>query len=181
MKITNLAVEPLGVLDAWPRQGLEMDPELFLPDACPSKVPPSGTRSTVARIMGAVELRGVVRGWRTTIAELLEERPQDLVRRRFTATRPNEFLVVNFVFVATWNSMCSSRRRRPATPTRRWCTTASGARHIGRFPTPSACWHLWTTSRRRSMRNRVTSHTWLRSELWDSTNGISKDPWAVLG
>ena len=54
--------------------------------------------------MGDWGLRGVVRGrcGRTTIPDLLAERPQDLVQRRFTATRPNELWVADFTFVATW-------------------------------------------------------------------------------
>lgn len=61
-------------------------------------------RCTVARLMGDLGLRGVVRGRRvrTTIPDLVAERPQDLVQRRFTATRPNELWVSDFTYVATW-------------------------------------------------------------------------------
>jgi transposase InsO family protein len=64
-------------------------------------------RCTVARLMRAEGLRGVVRGRRvrTTIPDPLAERPQDLVQRQFTATRPNQLWVSDFTYVATWRGM----------------------------------------------------------------------------
>ncbi len=61
-------------------------------------------RCTVARLMGALGLRGVVRGRRvrTTIPDAVADRPQDLVQRDFTATRPNQLWVSDLTFVATW-------------------------------------------------------------------------------
>lgn len=61
-------------------------------------------RCTVARLMKAAALRGVVRGRRvrTTVPDLLADRPCDLVQRQFTATRPNELWVSDFTYVATW-------------------------------------------------------------------------------
>ena len=61
-------------------------------------------RCTVARLMGALGLRGVVRGRRvrTTIPEALAERPRDLVQRQFHATRPNQLWVADLTYVATW-------------------------------------------------------------------------------
>lgn len=61
-------------------------------------------RCTVARLMRDLALRGVVRGRRakTTVPDLLAERPQDLVQRNFTATRPNQLWVSDFTYVATW-------------------------------------------------------------------------------
>ena len=61
-------------------------------------------RCTVARLMGAMNLQGVVRGRsvRTTIPEDAADRPLDLVARDFTATRPNELWVADLTYVATW-------------------------------------------------------------------------------
>ena len=61
-------------------------------------------RCTVERLMRELALRGVVRGRRTTttVPDLLADRPQDLVQRNFTATRPNQLWVSDFTYVATW-------------------------------------------------------------------------------
>jgi putative transposase len=64
-------------------------------------------RCTVERLMRAEGLRGVVRGRRvrTTIPDLLAERPRDLVERAFRAERPNLLWVADFTYVATWRGM----------------------------------------------------------------------------
>ncbi len=61
-------------------------------------------RCTVARLMAAEGLRGVVRGQRhrTTIADTTTELAQDLVPRQFHAVRPTQRLVADFTYVATW-------------------------------------------------------------------------------
>ena len=61
-------------------------------------------RCTVERLMRLEGLKGVVRGQqvRTTIPDLVAERPQDLVQRAFHASRPNELWVADFTYVATW-------------------------------------------------------------------------------
>jgi transposase InsO family protein len=61
-------------------------------------------RCTIERLMGDLGLQGVVRGkrCRTTIADDAAARPLDLVKRQFTATRPNQLWVADFTFVATW-------------------------------------------------------------------------------
>ena len=61
-------------------------------------------RCTVARLMRELGLRGVRRGkrWRTTIPDEALERPADLVKRAFTATRPDQLWVADITFVSTW-------------------------------------------------------------------------------
>ena len=61
-------------------------------------------RCTVARLMKAEGLRGVVRGRRvrTTIPDTQAERSQDLVQRDFTAPAPNRLWVADFTYVSTW-------------------------------------------------------------------------------
>ena len=61
-------------------------------------------RCTVERLMRSLRLQGVVRGrkCRTTISEANAERPLDLVKRQFHATRPNQLWVADFTYVATW-------------------------------------------------------------------------------
>lgn len=61
-------------------------------------------RCTVTRLYRGLGLRGVVRGRhvRTTRPEPLAHRPQDLVQRDFTATRPNQLWVSDLTYVATW-------------------------------------------------------------------------------
>jgi transposase InsO family protein len=61
-------------------------------------------RCTVERLMRALGLRGAVRGKkiRTTIPSATSEQPLDLVKRDFTASRPNQLWVADFTYVATW-------------------------------------------------------------------------------
>jgi len=64
----------------------------------------SAARCTVARLMREMGLRGVVRGrtCRTTIADTNADHSPDLVKRNFTATRPNQLWVADLTYVATW-------------------------------------------------------------------------------
>jgi len=61
-------------------------------------------RCTVARLMSDMGLAGAVRGRRirTTVPADVAERPGDLVKRDFTAERPNRLWVSDFTYVATW-------------------------------------------------------------------------------
>lgn len=60
-------------------------------------------RCTVERLMRLEGLQGVTRGGtkRTTIADELAERPDDLVKRDFTASRPNALWVSDITYVRT--------------------------------------------------------------------------------
>ena len=64
----------------------------------------------VERLMRANGLRGVRRGrpFVTTRPDSGVERPPDLVKRDFTASRPNELWVVDFTYVPTWAGMVFS-------------------------------------------------------------------------
>jgi transposase InsO family protein len=61
-------------------------------------------RCTVARLMSEIGLQGTVRGRRirTTIPDDAVARALDLVKRDFTATRPNQLWVSDLTYVATW-------------------------------------------------------------------------------
>jgi len=62
-------------------------------------------RCTVERLMKRLGLQGATRGakcW-TTVSDDALFRPLDLVKRQFTATRPNQLWVADITFVATWS------------------------------------------------------------------------------
>ena len=61
-------------------------------------------RCTVARLMRAMGLQGIVRGKsvRTTISDKATPCPLDQVNRNFRAPRPNALWVSDFTYVATW-------------------------------------------------------------------------------
>ncbi len=61
-------------------------------------------RDRVARLMGELGIRGVVRGRtkRTTTPAEADQRPADLVQRNFSAPAPNRLWVADLTYVATW-------------------------------------------------------------------------------
>lgn len=62
-------------------------------------------RCTVERLMRVEGLRGLVRGRAFTVTTRPGDeaaRPADLVKREFSATRPNQLWVADFTYVATW-------------------------------------------------------------------------------
>ncbi|PYQ70726.1 MAG: IS3 family transposase [Acidobacteria bacterium] len=65
-------------------------------------------RCRVRRLMREMGLSGVARGraWVTTTqSQPAADRPQDLVDRNFTATRPNQRWLSDFTYVATWRGV----------------------------------------------------------------------------
>jgi transposase InsO family protein len=61
-------------------------------------------RCTVERLMRQMGLQGAIRGrkFKTTVPDDTAARPEDLVNRTFTATRPNQLWVADLTYVATW-------------------------------------------------------------------------------
>ena len=67
-------------------------------------------RCQIERLMRANNIRGTRRdkGLVTTRSQRAAARPADLVKRNFTASRPNELWVVDFTYVPTWSHMAFS-------------------------------------------------------------------------
>ena len=66
-------------------------------------------RCTVQRLMRELSLQGAVRGKTrpTTTPDESAARPADLVKRDFSAVRPNQLWVADLTYVATWsNTYC---------------------------------------------------------------------------
>jgi putative transposase len=65
-------------------------------------------RCTVERLMRELGLKGAVRGKAkcTTTPDPRAQRPADLVRRDFTASRPNQLWVADLTYVRTWSGFC---------------------------------------------------------------------------
>ena len=61
-------------------------------------------RCTVERLMSELGLQGTRRGkkHRTTVADPADERPRDLVDRKFGVLAPNRLWVADFTYVASW-------------------------------------------------------------------------------
>ena len=64
-------------------------------------------RDQVARLMRQLDIRGATRAVKrfTTHADPTAVRAPDLVRRDFTATRPNEKWVADFTYCSTWSGI----------------------------------------------------------------------------
>lgn len=64
-------------------------------------------RCTIARLMRAMGLHGVIRGKpvRTTIQDKASPCPLDRVNRQFKAPAPNRLWVSDFTYVSTWGGM----------------------------------------------------------------------------
>ena len=62
-------------------------------------------RARVTRLMSELEIRGAARSRsvRTTKADKSSPRAPDLVKRKFTAERPNELWVSDFTYVPAWS------------------------------------------------------------------------------
>src|SRR6266849_5290921 len=89
-RVWNENFDAYGQLKTWKQLGRERIP---------------AARCTVERLMREMGLRGVVRGRAWTITTKPDEsarRPPDLVRRNFTAERPNQLWVADLTYVATW-------------------------------------------------------------------------------
>ena len=67
----------------------------------------ASARCTVARLMRAMGLQGVIRGKpvRTTIQDKAAPCPLDRVNRQFKAPAPNRLWVSDFTYVSTWGGM----------------------------------------------------------------------------
>ena len=61
-------------------------------------------RCTVERLMRDMGLTGAVRGkkFKTTTPGDEASRPADLVKRNFTASRPNELWIADLTYISTW-------------------------------------------------------------------------------
>jgi putative transposase len=61
-------------------------------------------RGRIERLMKTAGLYGARRGrqFKTTVADPAAARPADMVKREFSAARPNALWVVDFTYVATW-------------------------------------------------------------------------------
>ena len=62
-------------------------------------------RCTVERLMRSLGIEGVRRGrqCKTTLPSTTDIRPLDLVKREFSAERPNQLWVADITYVATWS------------------------------------------------------------------------------
>jgi transposase InsO family protein len=96
-------------------------------------------RCTVARLMRAVGLQGVIRGKpvRTTISDKATPCPLDHVNRQFQAAHPNALWLSDFTYVATWAGSSTS----PSSSMHTLGASSAGARHERR--TRASCSTPW--------------------------------------
>lgn len=65
-------------------------------------------RDRVKRLMRTAGIQGAKRRgkpWRTTVSDPIAQRPNDLVERDFTATRPDELWVADFTYLRCWEGV----------------------------------------------------------------------------
>ncbi len=105
-------------------------------------------RCQVERLMRQAGLAGARRGKRfvTTRPDSASARPPDLVKRNFTAARPNLLWLVDFTYVATWSGMAFTAFVADAYSRRivGWRTTASMPTSL---PLDALEMALWVRSR----------------------------------
>ena len=105
-------------------------------------------RCQVERLMKAAGLRGIRRGKRfvTTTPDKAAARPPDLVKRDFSAERPNLLWLVDFTYVATWSGMAFTAFVSDAFSRRivGWRTAASMPTEL---PLDALDMALWTRAR----------------------------------
>ncbi len=117
-------------------------------------------RCTVERLMAQQGWSEALRakGVRTTIGSASDPRPEDLVDRDFTASRPNQLWVADFTYVATWSGTVYvafifdvfSRRvvgwRAATTMTTELVLEPSSTRSGRAAATASTTWPAWSTT-----------------------------------
>ena len=117
-------------------------------------------RCQVERLMKAAGLRGIRRGKRfvTTTPDKAAARPPDLVKRDFSAERPNLLWLVDFTYVATWSGMAFTAFVSDAFSRRivGWRTAASMPTEL---PLDALDMALWTRARAGEGVNGLVHHS----------------------
>lgn len=153
-------------------------------------------RSTVALLMRAMELQGIIRGKpvKTTLSDKAAPCPLDRVNRHFFAPSPNMLWLSDFTYVATWQgfvyvafSMPSTRRFMIGGPStvEDWFTIPTADRNMCPFAIPNG-WRKRASSRRSGVLEiPVTTLSLKRSMVFTRpTSSIGEDrgetskPWS---
>jgi putative transposase len=117
-------------------------------------------RCQVERLMKAAGLQGIRRGKRfvTTTPDKAAARPPDLVKRDFSAERPNLLWLVDFTYVATWSGMAFTAFVSDAFSRRivGWRTAASMPTEL---PLDALDMALWTRARAGEGVNGLVHHS----------------------